>query len=54
MFFGEYAMLAAYSMYLIGIAVAMLVSVGLHLLDREKAVNYLLIGPRRLMTPSIT
>lgn len=43
MFFGEYAMLAAYSMYLIGIAVAMLVSVGLHLLDREKAVNYLLI-----------
>ena len=43
MFFGKYAMLAAYSMYLIGIVVAMLVSVVLHLLDREKSVNYLLI-----------
>ena len=43
MFFGQYAMLAAYSMYLIGIVVAMLVSVGLHLLDRKREVNYLLI-----------
>ena len=43
MFFGKYAMLAAYSMYLIGILVAMLVSVALHLLDREKSANYLLI-----------
>lgn len=43
MFFGQYAMLAAYSMYLIGILVAMLVSVVLHLLDRKRAVNYLLI-----------
>lgn len=43
MFFGRWAMLAAYSMYLIGIVVAILVSVALHLLDREKSVNYLLI-----------
>ncbi|MDE7003000.1 MAG: ferrous iron transport protein B [Oscillospiraceae bacterium] len=43
MFFGGYAMLAAYSMYLIGILVAMLVSVALHLLDRKREVNYLLI-----------
>lgn len=43
MFFGKYAMLAAYSMYLIGIAVAILVSVALHLMDREESANYLLI-----------
>lgn len=43
MFFGQYAMLAAWSMYLIGILVAMAVSVALHLLDRKKSVNYLLI-----------
>ncbi len=43
MFFGDYAMLAAWSMYLIGILVAMLVSVALHLLDWKKSVNYLLI-----------
>ena len=43
MFFGDYAMPAAYSMYLIGIVVAMVVSVILHLLDREKTANYLLI-----------
>ena len=43
MFFGDYAMLAAWSMYLIGILVAMLVSVALHLLDRKKSANYLII-----------
>ncbi len=43
MFFGKYAMPAAYSMYLIGIAVAILVSFVLHLMDREKSANYLLI-----------
>lgn len=43
MFFGKYAMPAAYSMYLIGIAVAILVSLALHLLDRQKSENYLLI-----------
>jgi len=43
MFFGQYAMLVAYSMYLIGIVVAILVSLALHLLDRQRSVNYLLI-----------
>lgn len=43
MFFGKNAMLAAYSMYLIGIVVAILVSLILHLLDRKKSENYLLI-----------
>jgi len=43
MFFGKYAMLAAYSMYLIGIVVAILVSAILHLIDRKKSDNYLII-----------
>lgn len=43
MFFGKHAMLAAYSMYLIGIAVAILISLILHLIDRQKSANYLLI-----------
>ncbi len=43
MFFGKHAMIAAYSMYLIGIAVAILVSLALHILDRRESENYLLI-----------
>jgi len=43
MFFGKSAMLAAYSMYLIGIVVAILVSLALHLLDSRQEPNYLLI-----------
>lgn len=43
MFFGKYAMLAAYSMYLIGIVVAIVVSVILHLIDRKESENYLII-----------
>lgn len=43
MFFGKNAMLVAYSMYLIGIVVAILVSMVLHLIDRRKSENYLLI-----------
>lgn len=43
MFFGKNAMLVAYSMYLIGIVVAILVSLSLHLIDRRKSENYLLI-----------
>ncbi len=43
MFFGKHAMLAAYSMYLIGIIVAIFVSLLLHLIDRKKSANYLLI-----------
>lgn len=36
-------MLMAYSMYLIGIVVAIVVSAVIHLLDRKKSVNYLMI-----------
>ena len=43
MFFGDNAMVVAYAMYLIGIVVAILVTALLHLLDRKKSVNYLLI-----------
>ena len=43
MFFGDKAMLTAYSMYLIGIVVAIVVSAVIHLLDRKKSVNYLMI-----------
>lgn len=43
MFFSENAMLVAYSMYVIGIIVAILVSAVIHLLDRKKSINYLLI-----------
>lgn len=43
MFFGDKAMLAAYSMYLIGIVVAIAVSAVIHLIDRKNSVNYLLI-----------
>ncbi len=43
MFFPDNAMLVAYSMYIIGIIVAILVSAVIHLLDRKKSINYLLI-----------
>ncbi len=43
MFFAGYAFLAAFSMYLLGILVAIAVSAVLHLIDRKKEVNYLLI-----------
>lgn len=43
MFFGNHAMLVAYSMYLIGIVVAIIVSAVIHLFDRKKSVNYLII-----------
>ena len=44
MFFGDHAMIVAYSMYLIGIVVAILISALLHLLDRKKDhANYLII-----------
>lgn len=43
MFFGKHAMPVAYSMYLIGIAVAIAVSLALHLLDKKATANYLLI-----------
>ena len=43
MFFPDNAMVVAYSMYLIGIVVAIVVSAIIHLLDRKKSVNYLMI-----------
>ncbi len=43
MFFAGYAFLAAFSMYLLGILVAIAVSAVLHLIDRKKEINYLLI-----------
>ena len=43
MFFAENAMLAAYSMYLIGIVVAIAVCAVIHLADRKKSENYLMI-----------
>lgn len=43
MFFARYAMLAAFAMYLLGILVAIAVSAVIHLIDRKKSVNYLII-----------
>ena len=43
MFFGDNGMLVAYTMYLIGIVVAILVSAILHIFDRKKSENYLMI-----------
>lgn len=43
MFFGDHAMLVAYSMYVIGIAVAILVALILSFMDKKKAENKLLI-----------
>ncbi len=43
MFFGRHAMLVAYSMYLIGLIVAILVAFFMKLLDKKESVNYLLI-----------
>ena len=43
MFFNDKAMIVAYSMYLIGILVAIITSFIIHLFDKGKSVNYLLI-----------
>ena len=43
MFFAQYAMIVAYSMYLIGIVVAIAVTAVIHLFDRKKTANYLII-----------
>ncbi len=52
MFFAENAMLVAYSMYVIGLAVAILVAAVIHLVDRKKAENYLLIELPEYKAPS--
>lgn len=43
MFFAQYAFLAAFSMYILGIIVAIVITAILHLIDKKKEVNYLLI-----------
>lgn len=52
MFFAEHAMLAAYSMYVLGLAVAIFVAFVLHLADRKKSDNSLLIELPEYKAPS--
>ncbi|MFQ6961510.1 MAG: ferrous iron transport protein B [Clostridium sp.] len=51
MFFREHAMIVAYSMYLIGLVIAILVAAAIHLIDRRKSENYLLIELRNIKLP---
>lgn len=52
MFFKERAMIVAYSMYLIGLVVAILVAAVIHLIDKRKSENYLLIELPEYKIPS--
>ena len=52
MFFGKYAMFAAYSMYLIGMVTAILTAFVLHISDRKKATGMLLIELPEYKAPS--
>lgn len=52
MFFGKYAMLAAYSMYVLGLAVAIFVVFVLHLADRKSTAYDLLIELPEYKSPS--
>ena len=52
MFFREHAMIVAYSMYLIGLVIAILVAAAIHLIDRRKSENYLLIELPEYKAPS--
>ena len=52
MFFAKHAMLVAYSMYLIGLVVAIAVAACVHLIDRKKSENYLLIELPEYKAPS--
>lgn len=52
MFFGQYAMLAAYSMYIIGLIVAVFIAAVMHLIDRKTEPNYLLIELPEYKAPS--
>lgn len=52
MFFKERAMLVAYSMYLIGLVVAILVALAIHLISGKKSENYLLIELPEYKIPS--
>lgn len=52
MFFAKHAMLVAYSMYLIGLVVAIGVAACIHLIDKKKSENYLLIELPEYKAPS--
>ena len=52
MFFGNYAMIAAYSMYVIGLVIAILVAFVLHLMDKKETQNFLLIELPEYKAPS--
>lgn len=52
MFFGQYAMFAAYSMYVIGMVVAILTAFIFHVSDRKKAAGMLLIELPEYKAPS--
>lgn len=53
MFFGDNAMIVAYSMYLIGIVVAIIISAVIHLIDRKKSENYLMIELPEYKMPDV-
>lgn len=52
MFFEKYAMLVAYSMYVLGLAVALIVAYIMHLLDKKEVTNSLLIELPEYKSPS--
>ena len=52
MFFGEHAMIAAYSMYVIGLLMAILVAFIIHIFDKRKAEFNLLIELPEYKAPS--
>ena len=52
MFFEDYAMLVAYSMYLIGIAVAIIIALIMNIMGEKKEVNTLLIELPEYKTPN--
>ena len=51
-FFPEYAMIVSYSMYLIGLVVAIIIAAIIHLIDRKSSPNYLLIELPEYKAPS--
>ncbi|HIG0358575.1 TPA: ferrous iron transport protein B [Clostridium sporogenes] len=53
MFFKKNAILVAYSMYLIGLIIAILVAAAIHIIDKKNSLNYLLIELPEYKTPSI-
>ena len=52
MFFPENPMIAAYSMYIIGLVIAILIVAVIHLIDRKTSPNYLLIELPEYKAPS--